>query len=198
MGFGCPSLVSPELSEKYQDIITTVINDADVIPRMSGASLVNLQLEMLSLDWTDYLIEELKELGADILKDVSRWTSGAGTNFAKDLLDKVGSLLEEHLRNDVKPHIEKAVKDAIPSVIKAPNQRLENELIPPGTCLHLYRTATGYDAAYTPCTFFNEIEYVPHMIQDHMTQAGYHFALLSLLRQQSQDNNAIFENVLVG
>jgi hypothetical protein len=194
VGFGCPSLVSPELSEQYKDIITTVVTDADVIPRMSGASLVNLHLEMISMDWTDYLLEELQGLGGDILNDVTAWTNGAGTAFAQDIIEKIRTQLEQHFRTTVKPSIQKAI-EAIPNVI--PSKRLARELVPPGACLHLYRTATGFDAAHTPCDFFDEIEYVPHLVQDHMTGSGYHFALLSLLRHQLQDLNAIFDNELV-
>ena len=194
VGFGCPSLVSPELSERYKDIITTVITDADVVPRMSGASLVNLHLEMLSLDWTDYLMEELQGFGGDILKDVTAWTNGAGTTFVQDILDRIRDRLEKHFQNEVKPSIQKAIQ-AIPQVI--PTNRLTRELVPPGSCLHLFRSATGFESAYTPCNFFDEIEYVPHLIQDHMTGSGYHFALLSLLRHQLQDFNAVFENELV-
>lgn len=196
VGFGCPSLISPELSEQYKDIITTVINDADIVPRMSGSSLVNLQLDMLSLDWTGYLAEELKALSADVVDDLSKWANKAGVSFAKDLVGKVVAFVENYLETTVKPSIKKAVEEAIPSSIKSPNQRVETELVPPGTCLHLYRTATGFDAAYTPCGFFDKIEYVPHLVQDHMTKSGYHTALLSLLRQQVGDENAVFENPL--
>jgi hypothetical protein len=196
VGFGCPSLVSPELSEKYKDIITTVITDADIVPRLSGASLVNLHLDLMSFDWTDYLLEEFKGLGDNVVKDVSTRTQGKGTSFVQDVLDKVRSGLERHLNGKIKPTIQKAVNKAIPVVIDTPNQRVENELIPPGSCLHVYRTATAFEAAWTPCTFFDEVEYVPHMVSDHMCESGYHVGLLSLLRQQLQDNNAVFENEL--
>ena len=41
LGFGTPAVLSPELSYKYRDAITTVVTDADCVPRMSGATLVN-------------------------------------------------------------------------------------------------------------------------------------------------------------
>ncbi|CAB9507196.1 Lipase (class 3) [Seminavis robusta] len=208
VGFGCPALVSPELSEQYKDIITTVVADADIVPRMSGSSIVNLHLEMMSFDWTKYLTEELKELGADILKDVDQWTSGHGTKFAKDVMGKLGEQIENYLDGNIRPKIQKAVDESIPKVVgnlegsqrrtlnEKHEYRMETELIPPGNCLHLYRTATGFEAAYTPCSFFDEIEYVPHLVEDHLTESGYHFALLSLLRQQLRDNNAVFDNEL--
>ena len=50
VGFGCPALLSKGLAEK-SDFITTVINDADVVPRLSGVAFANLVLNVLEFDW---------------------------------------------------------------------------------------------------------------------------------------------------
>jgi hypothetical protein len=56
VGFGCPSLLSRELSTSTKDYITTVVNDADIVPRMSGASMHNLPDTDKVLNWIrDYL-----------------------------------------------------------------------------------------------------------------------------------------------
>ena len=223
VGFGCPSLVSAQLGEQYKDIFLTVVADADVVVRMSGASIVNLHLDMMALDWTGHMMEELAEWGDDMLNKIVQGTGGIGYQVVQDLFDKMGQGVEAFLTTTVQPKIHKCVNETIPKLIgnkdgmrpmypkshssnnssnsssssHGTGYRMEHELIPPGTCLHLYRTATGFEAAYTPCTFFDEIEYVPHMVDDHLTQTGYHVALLSMLRQQSQDYNAAFENELV-
>jgi hypothetical protein len=38
IGFGCPALLDEKQSEKWKDKILTVIDDADCVPRMSGAA----------------------------------------------------------------------------------------------------------------------------------------------------------------
>ena len=58
VGFGCPSLLSRELSESTKDYITTIVSDADVIPRMSGSSMVNLLAKLLGFDWTSEVLED--------------------------------------------------------------------------------------------------------------------------------------------
>jgi hypothetical protein len=160
--------------------------------------------------------EDMRDMGTDMLKDIHEFTGGVGAQFATDLFAKVGQAVEAYLTTNIQPEIHKAVNGTIPRLIghkegirsipqgdgdvngNGYRYRMENELVPPGTCLHLYRTATGFEAAYTPCTFFDEIEYVPHMVEDHLIKTGYGFALLSLLRQQTQDYNAAFDNELVG
>ena len=51
LGFGCPSLLSKELSESAKDYITTVVADADVVPVsiVLYNQLYHLSLSLLSL-----------------------------------------------------------------------------------------------------------------------------------------------------
>jgi hypothetical protein len=48
LGFGTPAILSQEISEQSRSKVTTVINDADCVPRMSGATMVNMWLEVVS------------------------------------------------------------------------------------------------------------------------------------------------------
>ena len=52
--FGCPPILSRDLSEKYKGIVKTVINDADCIPRMSGATIANVAMAIMEYDYTPY------------------------------------------------------------------------------------------------------------------------------------------------
>lgn len=47
--YGCPSLVNLELAEKYRDHITTIINNFDIIPRMSYGSMEDLKFKILKV-----------------------------------------------------------------------------------------------------------------------------------------------------
>ncbi|OEU07902.1 alpha/beta-hydrolase [Fragilariopsis cylindrus CCMP1102] len=61
VGFGCPAMMSSELSESYEDIITTVIGDNDCIPRMSMATMVNALLDITELDYTPFALRDFEE-----------------------------------------------------------------------------------------------------------------------------------------
>lgn len=51
IGFGCPALLSKELSEQTQSYITTVVADDDCVPRLSGPSVVNALLNIMEYDY---------------------------------------------------------------------------------------------------------------------------------------------------
>ncbi|EED89758.1 predicted protein [Thalassiosira pseudonana CCMP1335] len=61
IGFGCPALLSQQLSLMTRDYVTTVIADADVIPRMSGATLVNFLLDLWKFDYRDQAERDVKQ-----------------------------------------------------------------------------------------------------------------------------------------
>ena len=52
IGFGCPALLSKELSEQTKSYITTIVADDDCVPRMSAASVVNALLDIMEYDYT--------------------------------------------------------------------------------------------------------------------------------------------------
>lgn len=51
IGFGCPALLSKELSENTKSYITTVIADDDCVPRLSAATVVNAVLDIMEYNW---------------------------------------------------------------------------------------------------------------------------------------------------
>ena len=51
IGFGCPAILSKELSEKTKPYITTVVADDDCVPRLSAASVVNALLDIMEYDY---------------------------------------------------------------------------------------------------------------------------------------------------
>jgi hypothetical protein len=57
-----PALLSAELSQKWETKITTVINDADLVVRMSGATVGNLLMDLLEFDHKDTLMDDVKQV----------------------------------------------------------------------------------------------------------------------------------------
>lgn len=171
IGFGCPSLLSLELSESTKDYITTVVADSDIIPRMSGASVANLLLDLLEFDWTDMALEDI-EFTMD--RAISSFafgkllpTKAAVLNWAIELIEK-----------EVKPRLARPKRERIPNV-----------LIPPGSCVHMYRDGIGYSAVYTPCSFFSSIDLSRTLIDDHLVVPGYHRALVTIMRDWQENFN---------
>ena len=174
IGFGCPSLLSLELSEATKDYITTVVADSDIVPRMSGASVANLLLDLLEFDWTDMALE-----------DIEFTLDRASATFP------FGQLLpsKEIVLDWAKGFIEREIK---PTLKKKKRKRLSNLLIPPGSCIHLYRDGVGYSAAYTPCSFFTSIDVTRTLIDDHLVVPGYHRAMVTVMRDRENDFNVSF------
>ena len=62
ISFHSPALLSLELSEKWKDKITTVVNDADMVVRMSGATVANLLMDVLEFHYQETLMEDVKQV----------------------------------------------------------------------------------------------------------------------------------------
>ena len=62
IGFGCPPILDAQQSERWKDKITTVVNDSDMIPRMHPATLVNLFIDILEFDYTEYAIDDVNKV----------------------------------------------------------------------------------------------------------------------------------------
>jgi hypothetical protein len=171
IGFGCPSLLSPELSEATKDYVTTVVADSDIIPRMSGASVANLLLDLVEFDWADMALEDI---------EFTMQRAAASFPFGQLLPSK------EIVLDWAKSFIEREVK---PKLVNDKRKRFSSVLIPPGSCIHLYRDGVGYSAVYTPCSFFNSIDLTRTLIDDHLVVPGYHRALVTILRDWGDDYN---------
>lgn len=66
VGFGCPALVSQDLSEAAQSYITTVVSDNDCVPRMSLSSMVNAILDIGEYDWTRLAQQDLEDVVSQV------------------------------------------------------------------------------------------------------------------------------------
>jgi hypothetical protein len=95
IGFGCPALVTKELSEKWKDKIITIVADSDCVPRMSGATLFNLLTDVSEFDWKPFAMEDVTQL-VDFLAGVVPFIS------AEWKIDKI-KWVEETLEKSVKP-----------------------------------------------------------------------------------------------
>ena len=172
LGFGCPSLLSPELSESTKDYITTVVADADVVPRMSGSSIANLLLDLIEYDWTENALEDI-----EFTIDKARNTLSFGNILPprESILDWVKTGLDR----DIKPKFDKKEK----------RERLPSVLIPPGTCMHFFRDGVGYSGVITPCSFFSSVDLARTLVDDHLIMSGYHRALITIARDWEGDYN---------
>ena len=62
VGFGCPALVSQDLSEKAASYITTIVSDNDCVPRMSLPSMINAILDIGEYNWIPRARQDLEDV----------------------------------------------------------------------------------------------------------------------------------------
>ena len=91
---------------------------------------------------------------------------------------------------------ETLVKNYLPYLEKS-RERIEQVLYPPGNCIHLWRNGAGWSGTYTPCSFFDSVEYSRTFLNDHLIDTGYHPALLGLAREENNDWNFHFDHDLM-
>jgi hypothetical protein len=144
---------------------------------MSGATMANLVLDMLSYDFTQKAYEDLEDfllfLNASVPIDLS------------SPIQKILNYVDEDLRG------------SRPGFAKVSEERLAPVLFPPGTCIHLFRDGSGYTGSYSPCNFFDSIDFARTLIDDHKTLTGYHKALLQLLRDKLNNHHFDFQHDIV-
>jgi len=139
VGFGCPAVVSKELAEA-STYITSVVNDWDVVPRLSGISAVNLFLDIMDYDWHSYAKRDIRAL----LEEIQRRHSSIPKEVVDQVMTYVGDILRFTLLQKPTNTQQKG--------------RLEPELFPPGRCIHLYNDELELKAVYVPNDFFREID----------------------------------------
>jgi len=171
IGFGCPSLLSAELSEGAKGYITTIVSDSDMVPRMSGSSVANLLLDLLEFDWTAMALEDLEFT-------MDRFAASFPFSQLLPNKDFVLDLVKGFIEREIRPKLNKPKRNRVPNV-----------LIPPGSCIHFYRDGVGYSAVHTPCSFFSSIDLTRTLVDDHMVVPGYHRALVSIMRDRENDFN---------
>ena len=175
-GFGCPALVSEELSLATKDYITTVVSDSDLVPRMSAASVANVLLDIMEHDWTDTARRDIEFTFEELLRAAPGLLSKSTVNR---IMDNVDTMLETYAK---------------PTISPATSERYTPVLFPPGTCVHLYRDGSGISGTIAPCQFFHEIDVTRRMVDDHLIPSGYQQIFLELMRQYYQDQYYRFED----
>lgn len=173
IGFGCPALVNQSTSEKWKDKITTIVSDSDCVPRMSGATIANLLLDISECDFKDRAMD-----------DVTHLVEFLGTKMpmimTADNQKKQIEWCKGFLEEQVIP-----ARDLV---------RREIELYPPGKCIHFYRDGVGVSAVEVPCTMFHELDITRTMVDDHLVNTGYHRMLIEVMRSHKSDSKFFFEN----
>ena len=171
IGFGCPALLSKDLSEKYKAFITTVVADDDCIPRMSSSTMLNAILDIGSYNWTQYAHRDIE---------------GA--------VDEVQRFLPGVLSDANKEGIKSIINGLLPETPPPPSsKRMKPVLFPPGKCIHFYRDGIGISGNEVPCSFFNEIDFSRRMVHDHLYHTGYQLIFLDLMRQHHDDHYFRFD-----
>ena len=176
IGFGCPALLTKDLSKEWESKITTVVCDADCVPRMSKNTVSNLLLDVMSNDWTDAALDDVKQL-IDVLK------LNIPFELPQDKVDDALGWITDYLSNEIKPGIAKISKD-----------RSQAQLLPPGKCIHLFRDGQGVSMYYVPCEFFSEFDVCYTMVDDHLIPTGYNRLLHDVARQRNNDSTFFFRN----
>ena len=174
IGFGCPSLLSEDLSKQAETYVTTVVSDNDCVPRMSAATMLNAVLDIGEFNWVPSArrdIEEVVEQVQDLLPSV----------FTDANKEKLMSVIDDLLLETV----------IIPDRTE---KRMDPVLFPPGKCIHFYRDGYGISGSVVPCTFFGEIDVSRRMVEDHLYHSGYQLIFLDLMRQHHNDHNFRFDN----
>lgn len=177
VGFGCPASLSKDLSEKYKGMITTVINDADCIPRMSGSTLVNAAIAIMSYDYTPKARRDAEQALNELKNNASILIGESEVKMAMNFVDKA---INEYVRPQI-------IKNA------APKSRIEPEIFPPGQCIHFYQDGRSVSGSYAPCTFFDELDISRTMLDDHLIKRGYRRLFLELMREHHDDDHFSFD-----
>lgn len=176
VGFGCPALLSSELSESYQDIITTVIGDNDCVPRMSMSTMVNALLDITELDYTPFALRDFEET----VDEMQRFLPSFVDESVKEkILKNLHVLLPDRSSFVADHHADE-------------NKRMDVVLFPPGRCIHFYSDGFGIAGSVVPCTFFDELDINRRLLHDHLIQQGYQKIFLDLMRQYHNDNHFNF------
>jgi Lipase (class 3) len=180
MGFGTPAVLSRNLSESLLNTVTTVIHDADVVPRMSGVTLANAWIKILQYNWTDDALEDIHQL-LPVLKDNVVPPPIADLYCTDERKDQIVDWFRSFLASQIQP------VNGLP----LPS---EPTLMPPGDCIHVYRDGLQWQGNYMPCYRFNEIEIVRSLVDDHLVVPGYYAGLLGFVRALRKDFDWKFDH----
>ena len=119
-GFGCPALLSKDLSESSSSYITTIVADNDLIPRMSTATMMNAIVDVGSFNWIPYARRDIEDAVVELQQRFQPLL------LTKSTVDRILSLLDDILPDE----------SSIPA---KPAKRMDPILFPPGRIYHFYR-----------------------------------------------------------
>ena len=176
IGFGCPALLTKEVSQQWESKITTVICDADCVPRMSKATVSNLMLDIMSHDWTARALEDVQQL-INVLK------INIPFELPEDKVNDATQWVTDYLSKEIAPGISKINSD-----------RSEIQLFPPGKCIHMYRNGQGVSMHYVPCDMFDQFDVCYTMVDDHLIPTGYNRLMHDFARDRIPDSTFFFRN----
>ena len=176
VGFGCPALLSKELSESASFYVTTVIGDSDMVPRMSAATLSNVILNVVEYDWTNKARRDVQQFLEEVV------------------LSKQSFLSIDSVQSIIKAIDTKILKILSARIKKQSARRMIPRLYPPGKCIHFYRDGVAVSGALTPATSFNEIDVSRTMIDDHYIE-GYRRIFLGVMRKFHNDEHFSFDRI---
>ncbi|KAL7543119.1 hypothetical protein ACHAXR_012543 [Thalassiosira sp. AJA248-18] len=180
VGFGCPSLLSKELSESAAKYVTTIISDSDMIPRLSGPTLVNAVFDIMSYDWIEKGLVDLRKV-LEFMR--SKLPFGVPLEHIEIAFEYIKKLLEDDIKLEMGAMASEKREDVV--------------LMPPGRCTHFYRDGNGVTGQKMSCGFFDSLELSRTMIDDHMVGIGYNRVLLDYMRHRLQDYQFTFEQSIV-
>ena len=162
----------------FSRLSQTVVNDSDMVPRMSGISVANLLLDVLQFDWFEYAERDAEEA-------INALHERQPLIFNKEFMLKAKEVLAPHIK-----------EYAETKIVRKTVERGKVELFPPGKCIHIYRDGVGFSGSFVPNTFFAEVDVSRRMLDDHLFFSGYQQTFLELMRQHKGDLHFRFDQAM--
>lgn len=175
IGFGCPALLSKELSEQTKGYITTVVADDDCVPRLSAATLVNALLDIMEYNYLPSARRDVRHAFQELQR---LFPALVTTGLSDTVIEFLNPLIGQYLGEAIK---------------EPTSKRMEPTLFPPGNIIHFYRDGVGVTGSVVPCDYFDELIVSRRMVDDHLFFTGYQQIFLELMRQHHRDHNFTFD-----
>jgi hypothetical protein len=150
-GFGSPPSLSLELAKETHTFITTIVSDADLVPRLSAASVANLILSVSAFHWQEYAKR-------DVDRALSALHNRQPILFNNSVINTLSGLVMRLLDFDSEWHLKTHPHES-------QIQQLDMELYPPGRIVHFFRNGEGITGSIVPNDFFTEIDVSRSMIR---------------------------------
>mmetsp|Transcript_33944 Transcript_33944/g.57633 ORF Transcript_33944/g.57633 Transcript_33944/m.57633 type:complete len:152 (-) Transcript_33944:112-567(-) len=151
-----------------------------MIPRLSGPTLINAVFDVMSYDWIEKGLTDLRS-GLEFIR----------TNMPFDIpvehVESVYKYIKQFLDDNIKIEIEEMAKATREDVV----------LMPPGNCIHFYRDGVSVTGKKISCEFFDSLEISRTMLDDHLVGIGYNRMLLDYMRHHLEDYQFVFDQNIV-